>query len=318
MLAPIWNVTLCETYCAQREGKSENKSCLTGFWVRASAAKLSGDFFWAYDKIRSPAVYPSERSLALSSESYPLMGNWLLHSDYSVYYILCLMSYLHFDAGLNLSACLALGQGASSAAEASQGHHNPDLSSTQGLVINFTCGVGVRSRVPWPSTSSSAADFDKQACFNRGLFLMFLPPRLFAWFLFIRPGLLGRGNDSSKTPTEESDIVSKSHRLTPGYYWIRLCSLVAPLLPAWGSSRESEAKVTIQPNKGTSLKEHHDVGNSHLLSRSKTNLGTKHALYWKEKDVWLVMWPSNEPLEYDKIEGKALENIDTKIFKYVH
>lgn len=140
----------------------------------------------------------------------------------------------------------------------------------------------------------------------------------FAWFLFIRPGLLGRGNDSSKTPSEESDIVSKSHRLTPGYYWIRLCSLVAPLLPAWGSSRESEAKVTIQPNKVTSLKEHHDIGNSHLLSGSKTNLGTKNDLYWKEKDVWLVMWPSNEPLEYDKIEGKALENIDTKTLKYGH
>lgn len=58
------------------------------------------------------------------------------------------MSYLHFDAGVNLSACLDLGQGASSAAEASQGHHNPALSSTQGLVINFRCGVGVRSRVP--------------------------------------------------------------------------------------------------------------------------------------------------------------------------
>ncbi len=37
-LTPIWNVTLAETHSAQREGKSENKSCLSGFWVRASAA----------------------------------------------------------------------------------------------------------------------------------------------------------------------------------------------------------------------------------------------------------------------------------------
>lgn len=96
-----------------------------------------------------------------------------------------------------------------------------------------------------------------------------------ARFLFIRPRLLGRGNDSSKTPSEESDTVSESHSLTPGYYWIRLGSLVAPFLPAWGSSRESEAKVTGKPNKGTSLKEHHEVGHSHWLSWRKTNRSIK-------------------------------------------
>ncbi len=106
----------------------------------------------------------------------------------------------------------------------------------------------IRSRVPRLSTSSSAADFEKQACFKRTLFLTFLPSRLFAWFPFIRPGLLGRGNDSSKTPSRESGTVSKSQRLTPGYYWIRLGSLVAPFLPTWWSSRESEASVTTQPN----------------------------------------------------------------------
>lgn len=100
-----------------------------------------------------------------------------------------------------------------------------------GLVTNLTRGVEMRSRVPRPSTSRSAADFDKQASFKRALFLMFFPPRLFARFPFIRPGLLGRGNDSSKTPSEESGTVSNSHRPTPGYYWIRLDSLVAPFLP---------------------------------------------------------------------------------------
>lgn len=47
------------------------------------------------------------------------------------------------------------------------------LISTKALVINFTHGVEMRSRVPRPSTSSSAADFDKQGCFKSDPFLMF-------------------------------------------------------------------------------------------------------------------------------------------------
>lgn len=130
---------------------------------------------------------------------------------------------------------------------------------------------------------------------------MFLPPRLFARFPFIMSGLLGRGNDSSKTPSQESGTVSNSHRLTPGYYWIRLDSLVAPFLPTWWSSRESDASVMTQPNKGKfsegtpwcwqitlAFSEHNKPWHKRM-----TCTGCK-------KDMWLVMWPSNEPSECDK------------------
>lgn len=145
----------------------------------------------------------------------------------------------------------------------------------------------MRSRVPRLSTSSSAADFEKQACFKRTLFLMFLPSRLFALFPFIRPGLLGRGNDSSKTTSQESGTVSKSHRLTPGYYWIRLGSLVAPFLPTWWSSRDSEASVTTQPNTLAFTEQNKPWHKKWLVLEVK-------------KDMWLVMSPSNEPSEFDK------------------
>lgn len=145
---------------------------------------------------------------------------------------------------------------------------------------------------------------------------MFLPHRLFAWFPFIRPGLLRRGNDSSKTPLQESGTVSKSHRLTPGYYWIRLGSLVAPFLPTWWSSRESEASVTTQPNKGSSLKEHHGVGKSHLLYQSKTNHGTKKWLVLEVKKTCDLLCDLQMSLQ--NLIRKALENTDTKILKHGH
>lgn len=104
----------------------------------------------------------------------------------------------------------------------------------------------------------------------------------FAWFLFIRPGLLGKGNDSSKTPSEESGTVSKSHRLPPGYWISFFCLFFCGAIPA--SLRVFKEQKS-QPN----LTRKHLWSNTMMLEThtwfpgAKQNLAQKKKsdLYWK-------------------------------------